>query len=82
IFYRSVFIDVPYFEAGLTGNEHISCWVQLAAVFLVFFVTLAVFPAVLAGMSPNAKGEKWNSVISSRTCKVVWERPITTYHID
>ncbi|CAJ0604554.1 unnamed protein product [Cylicocyclus nassatus] len=39
------------------------CWVQLLAVFLVFFVTLAVFPAVMAGITPNAVGEPWNSAI-------------------
>ncbi|KIH54239.1 nucleoside transporter [Ancylostoma duodenale] len=40
------------------------CWQQLVSVFLVFFVTLAVFPAVLAGITPNGKGEPWNSAIS------------------
>ncbi|VDO21191.1 unnamed protein product [Haemonchus placei] len=39
------------------------CWMQLLSVFLVFFVTLAVFPAVLAGTTPNRKGEPWNSDI-------------------
>ncbi|EYC30933.1 hypothetical protein Y032_0004g1857 [Ancylostoma ceylanicum] len=39
------------------------CWQQLVSVFLVFFVTLAVFPAVLAGTTPNGKGEPWNSAI-------------------
>ncbi|KHJ82675.1 nucleoside transporter, partial [Oesophagostomum dentatum] len=40
------------------------CWKQLISVFLVFFVTLAVFPAVMAGITPNGKGEPWNSGIS------------------
>ncbi|KAK6751905.1 hypothetical protein RB195_003367 [Necator americanus] len=39
------------------------CWAQLVSVFLVFFVTLAVFPAVLAGTTPHGKGEPWNSAI-------------------
>ncbi|VDO91755.1 unnamed protein product [Haemonchus placei] len=39
------------------------CFMQLLSVFLVFFVTLAVFPTVLAGTTPNRKGEKWNSAI-------------------
>ncbi|KAK6751909.1 hypothetical protein RB195_003370 [Necator americanus] len=40
------------------------CWMQLLSVFLVFFVTLSVFPTVLAGITPNGKGEPWNSSIS------------------
>lgn len=41
-----------------------NCYAQLLSVFLVFFVTLAVFPTVLAGTTPNKKGEPWNSAIS------------------
>ncbi|XGW25273.1 hypothetical protein V3C99_006581 [Haemonchus contortus] len=41
-----------------------SCWMQLLSIFLVFFVTLSVFPTVLAGTTPNKKGEPWNSSIS------------------
>ncbi|VDM58484.1 unnamed protein product [Angiostrongylus costaricensis] len=37
-----------------------NCWPQLLSVFMVFFVTLAVFPTVLAGTVPNKKGEPWN----------------------
>ncbi|KJH48628.1 nucleoside transporter [Dictyocaulus viviparus] len=40
------------------------CWMQLLSVFLVFFVSLAVFPTVLVGTVPNKKGEPWNSAIS------------------
>ncbi|KAK6023085.1 nucleoside transporter [Ostertagia ostertagi] len=39
-------------------------WMQLLSIFLVFFVTLAVFPTVLAGTTPNKKGQPWNSAIS------------------
>ncbi|WKY03307.1 hypothetical protein Q1695_004784 [Nippostrongylus brasiliensis] len=41
-----------------------NCYLQLLSVFLVFFVTLAVFPTVLAGTTPNKKGQPWNSSIS------------------
>uniref|UniRef100_A0A158PCE4 Equilibrative nucleoside transporter 1 n=1 Tax=Angiostrongylus cantonensis TaxID=6313 RepID=A0A158PCE4_ANGCA len=37
-----------------------NCWPQLLSVFMVFFVTLSVFPTVLAGTVPNEKGEPWN----------------------
>ncbi|EYC30935.1 hypothetical protein Y032_0004g1858 [Ancylostoma ceylanicum] len=40
------------------------CWMQLLSIILVFFVTLSVFPTVLAGTTPNGKGEPWNSGIS------------------
>ncbi|RCN31869.1 nucleoside transporter [Ancylostoma caninum] len=49
-------------EASLFSLTRL-CWQQLVSVFLVFFVTLAVFPAVLAGTTPNGKGEPWNSAI-------------------
>nr|CDJ87518.1 Delayed-early response protein equilibrative nucleoside transporter domain containing protein [Haemonchus contortus] len=39
------------------------CFMQLLSVFLVFFVTLAVFPTVLAGTTPNRRDEPWNSAI-------------------
>ncbi|CAJ0604567.1 unnamed protein product [Cylicocyclus nassatus] len=40
------------------------CWMQLLSIVLVFFVTLSVFPTVLAGTTPNGKGQPWNSAIS------------------
>ncbi|KAK6057877.1 nucleoside transporter [Cooperia oncophora] len=39
------------------------CWAQLVSVFLVFFVTLAVFPTILAGITPNNKGQQWSREI-------------------
>ncbi|KAE9419208.1 hypothetical protein Angca_009098, partial [Angiostrongylus cantonensis] len=41
-----------------------NCWPQLLSVFMVFFVTLSVFPTVLAGTVPNEKGEPWNGIFS------------------
>ncbi|CAJ0604551.1 unnamed protein product [Cylicocyclus nassatus] len=39
------------------------CWMQLANVTLIFFVTLSLCPAILVGITPSAKGQKWNSSI-------------------
>ncbi|KAJ1372344.1 hypothetical protein KIN20_034480 [Parelaphostrongylus tenuis] len=41
-----------------------NCWQQFLSVFLVFFVTLAVFPAVLVGIVPHKKGEPWNGIFA------------------
>ncbi|KAK6058248.1 nucleoside transporter [Cooperia oncophora] len=50
---------------GPQGTEKsFPCWMQLLSIFLVFFVTLSVFPTILAGTTPNRKGEPWNSAIS------------------
>uniref|UniRef100_A0A1I7TT16 Cyclic nucleotide-binding domain-containing protein n=1 Tax=Caenorhabditis tropicalis TaxID=1561998 RepID=A0A1I7TT16_9PELO len=38
------------------------CWLQCLCVFLVYFVTLSVFPSVLVEFEPTTKSGKWNSV--------------------
>ncbi|GMT05958.1 hypothetical protein PENTCL1PPCAC_28132, partial [Pristionchus entomophagus] len=44
-----------------------SCWVQLFNVFFTFFVTLAIFPAVMTSIPPVAeKGADWTFFISQR----------------
>ncbi|CAL2039380.1 unnamed protein product [Caenorhabditis brenneri] len=38
------------------------CWLQCVCVFLVYFVSLSVFPTVLVEFEPTDKNGKWNSV--------------------
>uniref|UniRef100_A0A1I7XJI3 Equilibrative nucleoside transporter 3 n=1 Tax=Heterorhabditis bacteriophora TaxID=37862 RepID=A0A1I7XJI3_HETBA len=45
-----------------------NCWPQLVSIFLVYFVTLSVFPTILVGIRPYSEdGKTWTSVFPKNT---------------
>ncbi|CAD6194665.1 unnamed protein product [Caenorhabditis auriculariae] len=58
--------NVQKFDIRMYWETVKHCYMQLLSVFLVYFVTLSVFPTILVGFEPTKSDGTWNSVIPNQ----------------